>query len=71
VGYRVNAKRGTQFRIWATNVLKHYLIQGYTVNQYRLAAKGLAEMEAVALHSRTLQRNDLSEKSVLRESKQY
>ena len=30
VGYRVNSKRGTQFRIWATNVLKEHLIQGYT-----------------------------------------
>jgi len=36
VGYRVNSKRGTQFRIWATNVLKNYLIQGYSINQKRL-----------------------------------
>ena len=36
VGYRVNSKRGTQFRIWATNVLKQYLIQGYTINDKRL-----------------------------------
>src|SRR3989338_3618863 len=27
VGYRVNSKRGTQFRIWATNVLKQHLVQ--------------------------------------------
>jgi DNA ligase (NAD+) len=60
VGYRVNAKRGTLFRLWATNVLKQHLIQGYTVNQRRLAEKGLSEMEqAVALLSRTLQRHDL------------
>jgi len=31
VGYRVNSKRGTQFRIWATNVLKDHLIEGYTI----------------------------------------
>jgi len=31
VGYRVNSKRGTQFRIWATNVLKEHLIKGYTI----------------------------------------
>jgi len=31
VGYRVNSKRGTQFRIWATHVLKEHLIQGYTI----------------------------------------
>lgn len=36
VGYRVNSKRGTQFRIWATNVLKEHLIRGYSVNQNRL-----------------------------------
>jgi len=36
VGYRVNSKRGTQFRIWATNVLKQHLIAGYTINDKRL-----------------------------------
>lgn len=36
VGYRVNSKRATQFRIWATNVLKQYLIRGYALNQKRL-----------------------------------
>ncbi len=36
VGYRVNSKQGTQFRIWATNKLKEHLIQGFTINQRRL-----------------------------------
>ncbi len=36
VGYRVNSKRATQFRIWATSVLKNYLLQGYAVNEKRL-----------------------------------
>jgi len=36
VGYRVNSKRATQFRIWATKVLKTYLVQGYAINQKRL-----------------------------------
>jgi prophage maintenance system killer protein len=36
VGYRVNSKRGTQFRIWATNVLREHLLKGYTVNEQRL-----------------------------------
>jgi len=36
VGYRVNSKRGTQFRIWATKVLKNYLVKGYAVNEKRL-----------------------------------
>ena len=33
VGYRVNSKNATQFRIWANRVLKDYLIKGYAVNQ--------------------------------------
>lgn len=33
VGYRVKSKQGTQFRIWATNVLKDYLLRGYALNQ--------------------------------------
>lgn len=36
VGYRVNSKRGTQFRIWATHVLKEHLIKGYTINEKRM-----------------------------------
>ncbi len=36
VGYRVKSKRGTQFRIWATQVLKDHLVQGYTLNEKRL-----------------------------------
>lgn len=36
VGYRVNSQRATQFRIWATNVLKQHILQGYTINQKRL-----------------------------------
>ncbi len=32
VGYRVNSKRGTQFRIWATRVLKDYLLKGFAIN---------------------------------------
>jgi hypothetical protein len=36
VGYRVNSKRGTQFRIWATNVLRKHLVDGYTINEKRL-----------------------------------
>lgn len=36
VGYRVKSKQGTQFRVWATNVLKKHLIDGYTINEKRL-----------------------------------
>ncbi len=33
VGYRVKSKRGVEFRRWANNVLKQYVMQGYAVNQ--------------------------------------
>ena len=36
VGYRVNSKRATQFRIWATQVLKEFVIKGYTMDVERL-----------------------------------
>ena len=36
VGYRVNSKRGTQFRIWATHILKEHLVRGYSANEHRL-----------------------------------
>src|SRR3972149_527996 len=36
VGYRVNSQRATQFRIWASNVLKQYLINGYAINEKRV-----------------------------------
>jgi prophage maintenance system killer protein len=36
VGYRVKSKQGTQFRQWATQRLKDYLVKGYSINQKRL-----------------------------------
>lgn len=55
VGYRVNSKRGTQFRIWATNTLREHLLRGYTLNERRLAERGLGEVrQAVELLARTL-----------------
>ncbi|OIO07385.1 hypothetical protein COX68_00415 [Candidatus Falkowbacteria bacterium CG_4_10_14_0_2_um_filter_41_15] len=36
VGYRVNSKWATQFRIWATNVLRNHIVKGYTINEQRL-----------------------------------
>lgn len=39
VGYRVNSKQATQFRKWATSRLKDYLVQGYAINEKRLAQK--------------------------------
>ena len=38
VGYRVNSKQATQFRIWATNTLKGYLLKGYAINEKQLSS---------------------------------
>lgn len=60
VGYRVKSQRGTKFRIWATSVLKEHLVKGYTLNQKRLAEKGLGEArQMLELLSSTLQGHDL------------
>ncbi len=59
VGYRVSSKRATQFRQWATRVLKQHLVQGYTLNQKRLAERGVEFEQAVALLSRTLRNQQL------------
>jgi len=39
VGYGVNSKTATKFRIWATNVLRDHLVKGYTINEKRLKAQ--------------------------------
>lgn len=44
LGYRVNSKQAARFRVWATKVLKQYLINGYVTNQKRLQQKGLEEL---------------------------
>ena len=61
VGYRINSQRATQFRIWATGVLKEYIIQGYTLNQKRLQQKGLKEFnQAIALLQTTIEQENLA-----------
>ncbi len=45
LGYRVNSQRATKFRIWATSVLKEYLINGYVLNQEKLQQKKLDELD--------------------------
>lgn len=49
VGYRVNSKKATQFRIWATKTLKEHLVKGYTINEKRLlqAQNQLKELQSV------------------------
>ncbi|OUJ70447.1 virulence protein RhuM/Fic/DOC family protein [Hymenobacter crusticola] len=48
VGYRVKSAQGTQFRIWATRILREHLLQGYTLNQQRLRQ---SEQQREELHS--------------------
>lgn len=63
IGYRVKSKKGTQFRIWANNVLKEYLIKGYAINEERLKdqAEQLASLKnTVNLLSNVLESKELS-----------
>ncbi|MBP8288093.1 MAG: virulence protein RhuM/Fic/DOC family protein [Rhodoferax sp.] len=59
VGYRVSSVRATQFRQWATAVLRQHLVEGYTLNQRRLAERGIEFEQAVSLLSRTLANQQL------------
>jgi hypothetical protein len=59
VGYRVNSKRGTQFRQWATGVIRDHLMQGWTLDRARFELNA-AELEAaLALVRKTAQSPDL------------
>ena len=58
VGYRVNSSRATQFRIWATDVLKKYLTQGYVLNNKMLKAQNakiINLQQTISLLSRSIQ----------------
>ena len=50
VGYRVNSKQGTQSRIWATQRLKEYLIQGYSLNMQRFEQNASELEQALQLN---------------------
>ncbi|OGS81550.1 MAG: cytochrome C biogenesis protein CycH [Gallionellales bacterium GWA2_55_18] len=63
VGYRVKSIAGTRFRQWASQRLREYLVQGYTLNQQRLEAQQekLAELkQAIALSARLIHNKNLS-----------
>jgi prophage maintenance system killer protein len=49
VGYRVKSLQGTQFRIWATQRLKDYLVQGYAINQQRFDSNAEELQQAISL----------------------
>lgn len=59
VGYRVNSKIATQFRKWATGILKQYLVDGYAVNEKRLLeqkSKVVQLQNAIKLLNRSIER---------------
>ena len=64
VGYRVNSKKATDFRIWATKVLHHYVVDGAAINERRLKeldSKKLHEIEgALGIVKRLVASSDLS-----------
>ncbi len=61
VGYRVNSKRATQFRIWATDILKQYIVEGYALNKERLQHQKLEELtQTIQLIKQGLDNNALS-----------
>ncbi|MFC1896580.1 virulence RhuM family protein [Thermodesulfobacteriota bacterium] len=65
VGYRVKSKRGTQFRQWATRVLREHLVRGFTLNEQRLMEQDrkLADLRrTVGLLEQTLVCTDSSQR---------
>ncbi len=60
VGYRVNSKKGTQFRIWATQRLNDYLVKGYTINQQRFEQNAAELEQALTLIKKTAQSPELN-----------
>ena len=55
IGYRVNSKRAVRFRQWATRTLREHLVSGFTMNERRLAERGLDEAkQTLDLLARTL-----------------
>ena len=55
VGYRVNSKKGTRFRIWATQRLKEYLVKGYSINQLRFEQNAIELQQAMVLIQKAAQ----------------
>ena len=60
VGYRVNSRQATQFRIWATQRLKEHLLQGYTLNQQRFEQNAEALKQALILIEKAAQSPELT-----------
>lgn len=60
VGYRVNSKRGVQFRQWASRILKDYLVRGYALDRQRLDHNARELEAALLLVRRTLSNAELA-----------
>lgn len=60
VGYRVKSLQGTRFRIWASQRLKEYLVQGYTLNQARFDRNATELQQAIALIRKAARSPELS-----------
>ncbi len=63
LGYRVNSRRGTQFRIWASQVLKDHILKGYSINEKRLReqnARLLELQKTVSLLQRVMEGRELA-----------
>ncbi|MBR4237282.1 virulence RhuM family protein [bacterium] len=56
IGYRVNSKRGIQFRIWANSILKKYLLNGYVVNADRIISyqSNILQLEASVINTENI-----------------
>ena len=63
VGYRVKSQRGTQFRIWATERLREYLVQGYAINQQRFDSNAAELKQAIKLIQTAAKSSELSSKA--------
>ncbi len=61
VGYRINSKQATRFRIWATKTLKQHLTEGYTINKQQISKNYQNFLEAVQNVKALLPENDLVE----------
>ncbi len=61
LGYRINSKKATKFRQWATKVLKQYLIDGYVINKDRLQQQKLDELnQTLALIKNSIETKELN-----------
>jgi prophage maintenance system killer protein len=75
VGYRVNSKRGAQFRRWSSSVLRSHLTKGYSINKVQIDSKKIKELQqSIELLANTLESQTLIDDmgiEILKIIKQY